>query len=278
MTDEIPTHLATVARAAQVTPGVRRVTFTGSDLGTFASISPDQFVYLLLPPPGRDELTVDRDFTWVGHYLMPDEDKPVGAYYTVRHHRPEQCELDLDFVLHHDPGPASAFALRAAPGDPVALWGPRTAFTPADDVDWYLLVADETGLPATAAILEDLHGRFDGPVVVLVEVAGPEEHQPLAVGPNVEVTWLHRGDRPAGTTTQLVDAVRALDLPGGRPYVWGGGESRAMTGIRRYLRRGVGYARDDVSLTPYWRHAAHPEEPDEDEEADGRVEAAAVER
>ena len=36
---------------------------------------------------------------------------------------------------------------------PVALWGPRTGFEPAAETDWYLLVADETGLPAVAAIL-----------------------------------------------------------------------------------------------------------------------------
>jgi NADPH-dependent ferric siderophore reductase len=271
--EDIPTHLAAVSHSAQVTPGVRRITFTGTDLATFESISPDQFVYLLLPPPGRDELTIGRDFDWISYYSMPEEEQPVGAYYTVRHHRPERCELDLDFVLHDDPGPASSFALRARPGDPVALWGPRTAFTPGDGVDWYLLVADETGLPGAAAILDHLDGCFDGRVVVIVEVAGPEEHQPLAAGPAVDVTWLHRGDRPAGTTMQLADAVRALDLPAGRPYVWGGGESRAMGRIRRYLRREIGYARDDVSLTPYWRHAAHPEEPDDD--ADGDDEAPA---
>jgi hypothetical protein len=45
-----------------------------------------------------------------------------------------------------------------------------------------------------------------------------------------------------------------------------------MTQIRRHLRREVGLARDDVSLTPYWRHAAHPEEPEDDDEPDGDAE------
>jgi NADPH-dependent ferric siderophore reductase len=271
--DDIPTHLAVVSRCTQVTPGVRRVTFVGDDLKAFVPVSPDQFVYLLLPPPGRDELTIGRDFDWISYYCMPEEDQPVGAYYTVRAHRPEVGELDLDFVLHDDPGPASAFALRAAPGDPVALWGPRTAFEPPDDVDWYLLVADETGLPGAAVILEHLADRFDGPVILVVEVAGPEEEQPLVAGPNVTVTWLHRGERHAGTTTRIADAVLALDLPDGKPYVWGGGESRAMGRVRRYLRREVGYPRDRVSLTPYWRHATSPEEPDDVDDEDGADDA-----
>ena len=54
---------------------------------------------------------------------------------------------------------------RARPGDPVALWGPRTAYAPPAGTDWYLLVADETGLPAVAAILESLPEGTVGPRV-----------------------------------------------------------------------------------------------------------------
>lgn len=255
------THVTQVVGTAQVTPHVRRITFGGGDLATYEPLGPDQFLYLLLPPPGRSELTIDAGFTWESFWTMPDEDKPVGAYYTVRHHRPEAAEIDIDAVLHADAGPASTWAATAQPGDPAALWGPREAFAPPAGTDWYLLVADETGLPATAAILESLP---PGAVVrAFVEVPDAAEEQPLAAG----VTWLHRGDRPAGTTTLLADAVRSLALPPGRGYAWGGGESRAVTAVRRYLRHEVGLERAQVSMTGYWRHPAHTEElgdPDED--------------
>jgi NADPH-dependent ferric siderophore reductase len=259
----IRTHLAAVVRTEQLTPRVRRVTFAGDDIETYESLAPDQFLYLLLPPPGRDELTVDRDFDWISYHLMPEEDRPVGAHYTVRHHRPDRGEIDVDFVLHDAPGPASGWAERAEPGNPVALWGPRTAYEPPPDVDWYLLVADETGLPATAAIVESLAGTFGGPIRVVVEVTDRAEEQSLPAVPWLDVTWLHRGHLPAGTTTQLFDAVQALDLPEGAPYVWGGGESRTMTRIRRHLRHEVGYPRERVSLTPYWRHSAHADDPED---------------
>jgi NADPH-dependent ferric siderophore reductase len=268
----IRTHLATVARTQQITPGVRRITFAGDDIDTYRPLAPDQFLYLLLPPPGRNTLTVGRDFDWISYHLMPEEDRPVGAHYTVRHHRPDRGEIDVDFVLHAAPGPASGWAQRAEPGDPVALWGPRTAYDPPLDVDWFLLVADETGWPATAAILENLAATgFGGPVHALVEVADHREEQPLPALealPTAWLTWLHRGRRAAGTTTQLANAVRALELPAGAPYVWGGGESRAMTGVRRYLRHEVGLPRERVSLTPYWRHAAHADDPDEPDSED----------
>lgn len=262
------THVTEVVRARQVTPRVRRITFGGGDLAGYVPAGPDQFLYLLLPPPDRRDLTVDAGFSWAGYFALPEPERPVGAYYTVRHHRPERAEIDLDVVLHHPAGPASSWAATAGPGDPAALWGPRSNFAPPSrGVDWYLLVADESGLPATAAILEALP---EGAVVrAVVEVPDASEEQPLAGGDDVVVTWLHRGDRPAGTAARLADAVRALEPPGGRAsgaYAWGGGESRAMTAVRRYLRDEVGLDRDQVSMTPYWRHPAHAADPVDPEE------------
>lgn len=67
---------------------------------------------------------------------------------------------------------------------------------------------------------------------MFAEVADEAERQALPEAPSVEVTWLHRDGAPAGTTTLLADAVRAMPSPGGTPYVWGGGESRTVTQVR----------------------------------------------
>jgi NADPH-dependent ferric siderophore reductase len=251
----IRTFVAQVAAVREVHPRLRLVTVQGDDLRTMADAGPDAFLYLLLPPPGRDQLTVDQSFTWDGYWKMPEEDRPVGAYYTVRRFRPEMGEVDLLMVLHGDAGPGSAWAGRAAPGDPVALWGPRTSFEPPEETDSYLLVADETGLPAAAAILERVP---DGvPVKVVAEVDSPEERQELPDLPMVDVTWCYRHGAPAGTTTLLADAVQGMARPAGQLYVWGGGESRALPRIRKYVRNDWGLDRAQVSLVGYWRHADH---------------------
>jgi NADPH-dependent ferric siderophore reductase len=247
----IRTFLTSVTAVEDVHPHLRRITFAGGDLATFSPIGPDTFLYVLLPPPGRDALTIDQSFTWEQLRQMPPEEQPVGAYYTVRAWRPEVAELDMLFVLHGDEGHASRWAARARPGDPVALWGPRSGYHPPEDTDWVLLVADETGLPATAAILEQLPEGM--PARVVAEVASPEERQELPERPGVEVTWLSRDGAPAGTTTLLADAVRSSAWPAGKPYVWGGGESRAMTAIRRHVRDERGLDRASVSLVAYWR-------------------------
>jgi NADPH-dependent ferric siderophore reductase len=248
----IRTFLTEVVAVEDVHPHLRRITFGGGDLATFSPLGPDTFLYVLLPPPGRTELTIDQGFTWESVERMPEADRPVGAYYTLRAWRPERAELDMLFVLHGDTGPASAWAQRARPGDPVALWGPRQAFEPPADTDWYLLVADETGLPAVARILESLPPGTTARV--FAEVASPDERQPLPEAPTYDVAWLYRGGAEAGTTTLLADAVRAMPWPGGTPYVWGGGESRALTRVRSYVRKEVGLARERVSLVAYWRH------------------------
>jgi NADPH-dependent ferric siderophore reductase len=261
----IRTFVTSVAAVEDVHPHLRQITFRGGDLATFTPLGPDTFLYLLLPPPGRTDLTIDQSFTWSRYDAMPESERPVGAYYTVRRWRPEQQEMDVLCVLHGDTGPASAWAARAEPGDPVALWGPRTAYEPPPDTDWYLLVADETGLPAVAAIIESLPEGT--PVRVVAEADGPAERQELPDAPGVEVTWLYREGAPAGTITDRVaEAVRALSWPDGTPYVWGGGESRAMTAVRRHVRREVGLPRERVSLVAYWRHAAHADDPDDADE------------
>jgi NADPH-dependent ferric siderophore reductase len=271
--DRIRTFLAEVLRVEDVHPHLRRITVGGADLREFEPIGPDTFLYVLLPPPGQSELTIDQTFTWEACFQMPENVRPVGAYYTVRAWRPGQAEVDLLFVLHptdpdHPGGHASRWAARAEVGDPVALWGPRTAWAPPVATDGYLLVADDTGLPAAAAILEVLPP--DVPVVLFAEVDGADAHQPLPErGSATDVRWIHRSPAAPGTTSLLSDAVvahvRGQGLPGAVPYVWGGGESRSMTAVRKVVRHELGLAREQVSLIAYWRHADHAGDPVDEE-------------
>lgn len=193
---------------------------------------------------------------------MPEWQRPVGAYYTVRRWRPERAELDAWFVLHGDEGPASAWAHVARPGDPVALWGPRSAWSPPATTSQHLLVADDTGLPAVGAILEHLEPGI--PDVVVAETAGADDRPELPLRDRLEVRWLDRDGARPGTTTLLVEGVAALDLDVDGLYAYGGAESRAVTAVRALLRRRWGCSREQVSMVGYWRHA--DSQPDGDDE------------
>jgi len=254
----IGTHLTEVVAVSEVHPHLRQITFGGGDLDTtFEPLGPDCFFYLLLPPPGRTELGVDRSFSWEAHALLPPEEQQVGAYYTLRRWHPETRRMDVWMVLHgedEEVGHASAWAARAEVGDEVALWGPRTAFHPPEGTDRLVLVADETGLPAVAGILDWMPEGMTA--TVLAEVANEDERQELPERDGVEVQWLYRNGAPAGTTTVLADAARQLPRFDGTPYVWGGGETKAMTAVRRHVRNERGLPRESVALIAYWRHRA----------------------
>ena len=119
-------------------------------------------------------------------------------------------------------------------GDRIGFAGPRVHWQSNGGADWTLLVADETGLPALAAIAEELPRGHRA--IALVEVADAAERLTLHVRARLELRWLHRDGAPAGTSPLLPEAVAALDLPPGRGRAWGGGEALAMRDVRRHLR------------------------------------------
>lgn len=253
----VRTSLARVVRVEQVTPATRRLTVGGEDLESFAPRDGDRFVHLLVGPEGSNRPPVDRDFSWERYRAAPIAERPVGAYYTVRHARPARGEVDLDVVLHAT-GAGTGFARRARPGDPVALWGPRTLHDPPAGTTSFLLVADDTAVPALCALVE---GYPPGTRVrALAEVAGPQEERPVepGLGVELELTWLHRHGIDAGGSTLLADAVAALGpLPAGT-YAWGGAERSCISNIRRSLLHQRQLPEARTCLHPYWRRTDGP--------------------
>jgi NADPH-dependent ferric siderophore reductase len=90
-------------------------------------------------------------------------------------------------------------------------------------------------------------------VRALIELAGPDEQQPLPSPGAVELTWLHRdtpGYRPGDS---FVEAVRALTLPAGVVQAFVHGELGAMRDLRRHFVHERGIPADRLSLSGYWR-------------------------
>ena len=117
----IQTFVTSVARIEQRAHPFTRVTFRGGDLVHFRPIGPDQFLYLLLPPAGRTDLTIDASFEWSQYQQMPERERPIGAYYTVRHYRANEAEIDVDIVRHGHDGQVGTWLRQVGPGNPVAL-------------------------------------------------------------------------------------------------------------------------------------------------------------
>lgn len=242
----------TVKRVRLISPRMRRITFADESLLAWVGGAPDQRIKIFLPRPGQERPVYPTgDRWWLDWRLLPEDTRAVYRTYTVRGQRPG--ELDVDFVLHEHGGPGSAWAAAARPGDHVGIWGPGSAYQPGA-ADWQLIVGDETALPAISAIVESLPP--DTRAMVFIEVGGPADEQDLRSFGRVDIRWLHRGAEHAGEGTRLVDAVRELDLPSGRPYCWVAGESSMATSVRRHLVRQRGVDRDRVYFSGYWRHGA----------------------
>jgi NADPH-dependent ferric siderophore reductase len=141
----------------------------------------------------------------------------------------------------------------------VGYAGPRIHFAHDPAADWTLLVADETGLPALIAIAESLPAGH--PVIALAEIEDEGERQAIACAADLDVRWVSRAARPAGTTTVLADALAALELPDGAAQVWGGGEALAMRSVRDHLRA-AGIPRAAMDVLGYWKHRSTPEDVD----------------
>lgn len=252
-----------VARVVDVTPRMRRVTLVGDQLGAFrrdgldlpAFTSPmfDDHVKLIFAEGGDLESALPvqraRSIDW------PPAEHRRGRDYTPRRVDPESGELDLDFVLHGS-GPAVEWARTAEPGTAVHFAGPKSSLVLPDDLDWVVLAADETGLPAVGRYLDER--PLDVPVDVVVEVGDPSARQDLAVGPADTLRWVGPG--------RLEQALRGLDWRSGTGYVWAAGESKALLPIRRWLRAERGMAPSHVNVTGYW----HREEPESDPTAGPR--------
>ncbi|MFF0790216.1 siderophore-interacting protein [Streptomyces spiralis] len=240
------THTAQVVRTERLTPHMQRVVLGGEGLAGFsADTCTDHYVKLLFPADG---VTYPEPFDMERiRAEFPREQWPVTRTYTVRAWDPEHRELALDFVIHGDEGLAGPWSLLARPGETVRFMGPGGAYAPDASADWHLLAGDESALPAIARSLETLPAGATAHA--FVEVAGPEEEQ--KIDSDVEVLWLHRGDRPVGEA--LVEAVRALEFPEGRVHAFVHGEAGFVKELRRLLRVDRAIPREDLSISGYWR-------------------------
>ena len=264
--DEILTHLTSVSGHERIGPRLVRLTLAGG-LERFVPLGGDQFAFLLLPPLEHPEITIGLDFSWEANALEPAERQVTGAYYSVRRCRPSASTGGVDAVemwcVLHGMGRTSEWVERAQIGDQVAVWGPRRLFRLPAQTDELVIVTDETGWGATAAILDELGCLTPDTtpsILVIAEtdaVANPID-RPACFRPcglDVEIEWVGRNGAAPGQSPVLLDAVRRRTI-GPSSYVYGAGESRQMAAIRRYLRHEVGLAPTQVEMVPYWRRGS----------------------
>ncbi|MGF0237199.1 siderophore-interacting protein [Rhodococcus sp. IEGM1300] len=217
---------AVLRRKTTLSPHLMRVTLAGPMVTEMATWAPDQRVKLFFPAQDGSPATLAHDEGWYARYRsMPVANRPAMRTYTIRHLRAEQGEVDIDFVLHGETGPASRWAIHATAGEPIQIVAPDRQFSAQDagGFEWkppqqlkhLLLVADATALPAALGILEEMAVHAMPPVTqAFFEVDSLADALPVPDWPGLSVEWLirdHAITTAAGSL--MVEAVRRANLP-----------------------------------------------------------------
>ena len=244
-------RLLQVKRATWLTPHMVRITLTGDSLPGFRSDAADDGIRLYFPPDPTDA-------SWVptaqdGKLVWPDEENKLPSReYSGRRYDAEANELDIDFVVHGE-GPASTWAANAKPGHYLGASGPRRSRVMAGNVDWYLLIGDEAGIPAISRRIESLPAGT--PVIAVLEVPTASEEQPVETEADLQVTWIHRDEGDPNDEGRLADVVSGLEFPEGDVFAWAAGEAGEMRAVRRHLVNERGIPQDRMRVTGYWKRA-----------------------
>lgn len=216
-----------VVRTAPLTARMVRITLGGPELSGFAALGPADHVKLFFPD-GES-----RDYT-------------PAAFRAASDQHPD--ELDLDFVLHGDEGPASAWASRAQIGDELVVAGPRGSQLAPTGISRLVIIVDETGFPAAGRWFEAAGDDLPVDVLVWPLDAAPEEYFGEAIPARASVTAL--------APNELMPALRDLAPFDEQTFFFLAGEATTLAPLRRYLRRELELPADQVQATGYWRYGA----------------------
>ncbi|KAE9649523.1 siderophore-interacting protein [Pseudomonas sp. PB106] len=216
----------TLHRKTQLSPHMMRLTLVGPPVHEMATWAPDQRVKLFFPAADGSQSRLAQEDGWYARFKsMLVDRRPAMRTYTIRHLRAEQGEVDIDFVLHGETGPASRWALRAQPGESMQILAPDHHFSAeqAGGFEWkppktlkqLLLVADSTALPAAMGILDELAVLAEPPQTqAFFEVDSAQDMLVMPDWPGLSVQWLIRDEAAAAVAGALmVDAVRQATLP-----------------------------------------------------------------
>ena len=240
VTHEVKRRRLDVLRVVDITPRMRRITLGGPELAGFVSLGSDDHIKLMFAQNAAEQAALQSPT----FSIKGDGPQPAMRDYTPRRFDLSLGELDIDFVLHGD-GPASTWAEQAQVGQHLYIGGPRGSMIVPDIFDSYLLIGDETALPAIARRLEELPaGRK---VLAVIEIADAAEQQALQSAAEVDVIWVLRGQ------ADLLDTVRTLTLPSGALYTFVAMETKLSRQVRRVLLDTHKVDEAFLKAVGYWR-------------------------
>jgi NADPH-dependent ferric siderophore reductase len=208
-----------------------RFGFTSLDLHDFVSASHDDHIKLFFPD-GKDA----------------DGGKTCMRDFTPRRFDRSRRTVFIDFALH-ETGPAMRWAASARVGDTLQIGGPKGSTVVPDDFDWYLLIGDETALPAIGRRVEELRTGVPAATFVLTEAGETYDFDTRALW---TPHWIAR-DASSEDSSRLCAALADYALPKGEGFVWIAAEASIARNVRRYIIDDRGHPRQWTKAAGYWK-------------------------
>ncbi len=224
---ELRRRSLTVESVIDITPGMRRIVLAGRDLADFTSLAPDDHIKVIVP--GIDGVEERRD-------------------YTPRRYDNAACSLTIDFALH-EAGPVTQWAIAARPGTSLEIGGPRGSAVVAGSVKRWLLIGDETALPAIGRRIEE--SAPDTTIVAIAAVAGPQEEQSFQTAAALTTRWVYRPLADVTNAEPLIAALAGIDIIP-QTFVWIAAEASVVRAIRAYLVEERAYPLGWIKASGYW--------------------------
>ncbi|MBH9352053.1 siderophore-interacting protein [Pseudomonas aeruginosa] len=213
-------------RREQLSPALTRFVFGGPEVAEMKTLAAAPRIKIFFPDASGPPPSLPGGSEWYQAYRSVEPARrPPMRTYTIRALRAEQEEVDVEFVLHGENGPASAWATPARIGARLQLAAPTRQYgdapggyewNPPAGVRHILLIADETALPAVAGILEELAGEAEPPVVeAFLEVPGEADILDLPAIPAARLHWLprHQAGIHSRNGERMVAAARQARRP-----------------------------------------------------------------
>ena len=224
---ELKRRSLTVTAIERITPGMLRMQLSGDDLSDFVSLAPDDHIKVLVPGAGEE---------------MERRD------YTPRRYDTDARTLVLDFAIH-EAGPATQWALDAAVGDRLEIGGPRGSAVISSDIENWLLIGDETALPAIGRRIEEAGAGMN--ITAIAAVADVAERQAFQTEAKLDMHWAYRPLSQATDASALMNVLQSVDLLLGT-FVWIAAEASVMRALRSYLVEERSYPLSWIKASGYW--------------------------
>lgn len=244
-----------VVETSDLSSRMRRITLGGPQLGAFEaggrwfpefqSLGPCDHIKIFFQDPETEVLSLPRQGD--GRLHWPHEPPVISREYTPRSFDSESGRLNLDFVLH-DHGVAGMWAAQAQVGQRIHIGGPRASRL-LPQAAHYLLMGDETALPAIANWLEMLPATVS--VTAHILIASESAKLVLRHSEMARVYWhICEPGEPQGLARCLKNTQIVSET-----YVWAGGECLAITALRTRLNE-LGVDIEHTNLGNYWTKGA----------------------